>query len=127
MHRFSAAVEQEILYLLLEARGVGCVWRRLQARHFKETAAACAGTNKRSPCEVLSFQYLINLSGAAILEICKGASSLAHKMQSLVKQVADMSNVERFKAIGMDSVTVQEQVCHHATLKGGAVLTSGEW
>lgn len=118
IRRFHAAVEQEILYLILEARGVGCVWRRLQARHFKEIAAAYAGTSNRSSSEALSFKYLFNLSGAAILELCKGENSLAQKVQSVITQIGKMSTEERFKAIGMDSVTVQEQVCHNAILKG---------
>lgn len=109
-------MEQEILYLLLEARGVGCIWRRLQARHLKETAAACAGTATRSPSEGLSFNYLFSLSGSAIVEICKGEHALAQEVISVSRQLSKLSNEDRNKAIGMDYGVVQEQVCHVNTL-----------
>lgn len=110
MKRFYAAVEQEVLYLLLEASGVGYVWRRLQARHSKEVSPAAAGRIDRGSSMSLSFAYLLEMSSSAVLEICKGDASQQHEVLAVMRSISHMSNEERYKAVGIDSSAVQEQV-----------------
>eukprot|EP00892_Ulva_mutabilis_P008407 jgi/Ulvmu1/5939/UM026_0061.1 len=109
MSRFHAGVEQDMLYLFLEAHGVGYVWRRLQARHSKEMASAAVVRKNHGSPVALSFAYVLNLSGPAILDLCKGDPARAHDVKAVIRKAFEMPAEQRYNTVDVDGTAVQEQ------------------
>lgn len=59
----------------------------------------------------LSLEYFLALSTSAVLDLCKGETCQAQDVLAVIRKVSKMPTEERYSAVCMDGIAVQEQVC----------------